>query len=329
MIKQEILEQLLCFTDEEINHLNGISTIDTSIYGQKECIDYHHILEEGQLLSVRKHARFAAYPEHSHNYIEMSYVYAGSMTHVIDDKEITIKEGELILLNRDVHHRILNTDENDIIFNFIINPEFFAYLSSFSHHNAVFDFILNALYNKQEKGEFMVFRSGKNMKIRDLVEDIITNIYEQTIASEIKLKMLVGLLLVELLSHPEEMESYESGGYERILCTSMLSYIANHYDKASLQEIASQLHEPDYFLSKVMKSLTGETFKGHLTRVRLDKATDLLSHTNMPIFEIMQTIGYENLTHFYKLFKAHYHMTPKEYRDQCLHKALMQKRIVN
>lgn len=43
---------------------------------------------------------FFHYPKHSHNYIEMSYVYGGTMTHIIDGKEIKVNEGELILLNR-------------------------------------------------------------------------------------------------------------------------------------------------------------------------------------------------------------------------------------
>ena len=34
----------------------------------------------------------------------------------------------------------------------------------------------------------------------------------------------------------------------------------------------------------------------------------------MPITQIIEEVGYENLTYFYKIFKAKYNMTPKDYR---------------
>lgn len=71
MIPQHILEKLVCFSEEEINHLNGQDSIDRSIFiNQKsDTIDYHQLLNEQQFFSVRKHARFCEYPRHKHNYI--------------------------------------------------------------------------------------------------------------------------------------------------------------------------------------------------------------------------------------------------------------------
>ena len=89
MIPQYILEKLVCFSEEEINNLNGQNDIDRSIFiNQKSnTIDYHHLLEDNQLFSVRKHTRFCQYPAHKHNYIELMYVYGGSMTHTIESKK--------------------------------------------------------------------------------------------------------------------------------------------------------------------------------------------------------------------------------------------------
>ena len=150
MIPQYILEKLVCFSEEEINHLNGQNDIDRSIFiNQKSnTIDYHHLLEDNQLFSVRKHARFCQYPAHKHNYIELMYVYGGHMTHTIDSKTITIKQGELLLLNQNIEHAIDYCDENDIIFNFIIRPEFLSFLSTMlDNDNDVSHFIFDTLYS--------------------------------------------------------------------------------------------------------------------------------------------------------------------------------------
>lgn len=58
MINESILEQLVCFTDEEIDHLNGKDIIDRSIYSSKNVIDFHKLMQDNQLITVRKHARF-------------------------------------------------------------------------------------------------------------------------------------------------------------------------------------------------------------------------------------------------------------------------------
>ena len=70
------------------------------------------------------------------------YVYGGEMVTIIDDQEIVIKQGELLLLNQNIEHAIKYTNENDIIFNFIIKPEFLEFLSGMAEEqNEVFSFI--------------------------------------------------------------------------------------------------------------------------------------------------------------------------------------------
>ena len=319
MIKESILEQLVCFTDEEIDHLNGKDIIDRSIYLSKNIIDFHKLMKDRQLITVRKHARFFHYPKHSHNYIEMSYVYGGSMTHIIDGKEVEVNEGEIILLNRDIEHEILKTGENDIIFNFIINPEFFNYISALADKNMIFDFILETIYSHRLSGQFLLFHCQGNQEIRSYIEKIITHVYEIEYTSPVKLKLLVGLLLMSLMDYPDLIESHENESYDRILCTSVLNYIHQNYKTASLQEISERLHQPDYRISKLMKENTGFTFKQHLLNVKMEVAANLLENTGIAIYDIAEKIGYENLTHFYKLFKNKYHLTPHQYREnsQC------------
>ena len=70
------------------------------------------------------------------------YVYGGEMVTIIDDQEIVIKQGEL-LLNQNIEHAIKYTNENDIIFNFIIiKPEFLEFYQVWQKNKTRFSFIL-------------------------------------------------------------------------------------------------------------------------------------------------------------------------------------------
>ena len=104
MIREDIMERLVCFSDEEINNLNGFVGIDKSIFisEQSNVVDADKLLKANQQFAVRKHARFCEYPKHRHNYLEFMYVYGGEMVTIIDDQEIVIKQGELLLLNQNI-----------------------------------------------------------------------------------------------------------------------------------------------------------------------------------------------------------------------------------
>ena len=319
VLKDEILEKLIYFTEEEMNNLNGMETIDKSIFIDEDShiIDCYKLLEEHQQLGVRKHTRFIEYPMHKHNYIELMYVYGGSMTHIINEQQITIYEGELLLLNQNIEHSIEYCHENDIIFNFIIKPEFLEFLSHMAEEeNDVFHFIFSSLYSYDNDGEFLIFKLQDNELIQSYIESIITTIYEPQINNSLEQKLLVGLLLTELMKHPEYIETYQANSYEKLISSTILKYIACSYQEGSLAVLSGQLHLPDYKVCKIIKKQTGQTFKQLVQNERLKNAVHLLKSTHLPVTDIMLEVGYENMTYFYKIFKNEFQMTPHVYREK-------------
>ncbi|HJG27164.1 MAG TPA: helix-turn-helix domain-containing protein [Subdoligranulum variabile] len=63
-----------------------------------------------------------------------------------------------------------------------------------------------------------------------------------------------------------------------------------------------------------MKRQAGRSFKELLILQRMYQACFLLSNTELPIYEIAQKVGYNNLGFFYHKFEAVYHVSPAEYR---------------
>ena len=128
---KEIHDKLIALTEEELNILEGDNSINKSIYTDDGSfvVDSNKLLPSGELIDIRKHTRFVNFPSHNHNYIEFNYVYQGKLTQIIGDKEIVLQQGELIFLNQYITHEIKASNEDDIIINFIIRPEFFDYNS--------------------------------------------------------------------------------------------------------------------------------------------------------------------------------------------------------
>lgn len=68
-----------------------------------------------------------------------------------------------------------------------------------------------------------------------------------------------------------------------------------------------------YFSSKFTKE-TGMTFSVYLTRLRLQKAKQLMDSTDLKVYEISDRVGYNNVEHFNRMFKKNLGISPSEYR---------------
>lgn len=95
----------------------------------------------------------------------------------------------------------------------------------------------------------------------------------------------------------------------------MLEDMAQNYgDKISLKKYADQYHYNTSYLSEQFKAYVGMNFIDYLVKTRLEKAKILMRDPQMSMMEIAERVGYEDYSHFSKLFKKHERYSPVEYR---------------
>ncbi len=83
----------------------------------------------------------------------------------------------------------------------------------------------------------------------------------------------------------------------------------------SIQQLARQIGVNDFVLKKEFKRVFNKTIFEYATQLRMEKAKQLLQHSNKPIYEISELVGYKNATHFTAAFKKIDGITPKTYRN--------------
>lgn len=94
----------------------------------------------------------------------------------------------------------------------------------------------------------------------------------------------------------------------------LMSYIQNHYADVTLELLASEFGLSRSYLSKYIKEKSGMTFQEAVKTVRIRKACAMLKETNQTVESIAAYVGYENVEHFNRLFKAAKKMTPIQFR---------------
>lgn len=85
-------------------------------------------------------------------------------------------------------------------------------------------------------------------------------------------------------------------------------------DEISLNTIAAEVGmSPSYFSSIFSKEM-GKTFVEYLTKIRMDRAKELLMCSSMKTSEIGYEVGYKDPHYFSYIFKKTQNCTPKEFR---------------
>ena len=91
----------------------------------------------------------------------------------------------------------------------------------------------------------------------------------------------------------------------------VIAYINAHYQEdIFLDKLAEEFNFSTKYLSSLVKNETGKSFSTYLTDLRLDRAIDLLLHTDLGIKEIAASVGYSDPRYFHRLFKKHVGKTP-------------------
>lgn len=83
-----------------------------------------------------------------------------------------------------------------------------------------------------------------------------------------------------------------------------------------LQHLARTLNLSAGYLSALFHRETGKTVTEYVTHVRMETAANLLRSTQLQIQTVAQHCGITDVNYFSKVFKKHFGMTPRQYRQE-------------
>ena len=90
----------------------------------------------------------------------------------------------------------------------------------------------------------------------------------------------------------------------------------HHAEDLSLGQVAKAVNTSTFYFCKLFKKHTGIHFTDYLSRIRIEKAKNLLLNPNLRISEIAYEVGFQSLTHFNRVFKKILGQSPTEYREK-------------
>ena len=321
-MRAELLQILKQISPEEERLRNGEQMIEKELYSSKASetedivhIDAAKLLESGKLIQIRTHTRFAHFPVHTHNFVEMVYMCKGSTHHVINGNDVILNEGELLFISQSAKQEIYPAKETDVAVNFIILPEFFDYGLKMmgAEDNQLHAFVIDCLTGGKEDTGYLHFKVAEELPIQNLVENLIWTIIRKEPNKRSIQQATMGLLFLQLMNQIDHLETAAANKQQKLVM-DVLSYIEEHYRDGELESLAKQLHFDKSWLSKEIKLRTGLNYTDLVQKKRLNQAAYLLSTTNMNVLDIGLAVGYENTSYFHRIFQKQFGMSPRTYR---------------
>lgn len=99
--------------------------------------------------------------------------------------------------------------------------------------------------------------------------------------------------------------------------TAALNFMYENYDKdLRLEDVAQQICLSVGYLSRIFKTETGYSFTECLHRIRIEKAKELILHTNLKYYEIAEKVGYKDYKYFSAYFNKLCGCSAKEYKNK-------------
>ena len=154
--------------------------------------------------------------------------------------------------------------------------------------------------------------------IRPFSEYTFTPIYTELLELSCNEGPAVENLINELL-HKLNAEicriNYVKYKPQKTYCSEMINYMQNNLHKEiTLDDLSAHVNLNKNYLVRLFKETYGNTPINVLIGLRMERASDLISNTDMPISDIADVCGYNSTSYFIAEYKKHFGITPLKQR---------------
>ncbi|GLX70491.1 AraC family transcriptional regulator [Paenibacillus glycanilyticus] len=250
--------------------------------------------------------------EHSHEFVEITYVSEGAGVHYIAGETVPAPHGTLFFIPVGQSHvfrpQTPKKDRPLIVYNCLFPASYLTELGSgFPHASELYESFVDGPWFslKDTTGEYhAIFRElyqefaakppGYLVVLASLVLRILTGLYRHKLQ-----------LVAPLGDRPQWLSVDEA-----------IAFIDQNYAaELRLGILASQAKLSERQFSRLFRSQTGMSFTEYVQNIRMETACRLLTASRSSVEEIANAVGYADLKFFYRLFKKKTGISPRQYRD--------------
>lgn len=248
---------------------------------------------------------------HFHSFTEIFFITQGQGVMNIDGIDLSIKEGDLIIINPNCLHTEKSSQNTCDYLKYIVfginNLSLTNKLSSkFDAKNT--DLNLYKILNfNHDKYELLYF-----------LNNLIREVEEKKKNYELACKSILTLFII-YISRNAESSLIITNNPEKlnIECIKIKNYIDSHYpENITLDTLSTLSYINKFHLVHLFTKQMGISPINYLITKRIEESKNLLTTTNYSIRDICTIVGFSNSSYFSQMFKKIVGYSPREYKNK-------------
>ena len=258
----------------------------------------------------------ALFRPHTHDFIEIVYVTAGSALEVVNEEQYEVQRGDLLFINYGATHAFLPHEPFSYV-NICFKPEAITQ-NILTPENAFAILQLTAFDEiRRESDDSMISFSGQERdEIEHIIQSMLWEYKHQGASWRTMLESYMNILIVRILRRVR-FETVEQDKSSPDVWAELSDYIdANLGADLTLSTLAKKcFYNPSYF-SRIFKDRFDMSLTEYINRRRIDHAIRLFRETKLSAEEIAERAGFSSKSSFYRVFTKLTGHAPSEYRNQ-------------
>lgn len=252
---------------------------------------------------------------HWHYYSEVLYITKGSVTVTCNNKKAVLEEGDLCYIYPLQLHAVSKADDN---------PAEYAVLKFDVHTINIPQAYLSKFYDifirRSREEDFCIILKDifiDRTKMNSLIQHIINEFQEENEFYALQIQADIYTLLIEIARKikKENQPADKKRTDTDFSFYHILEYIDSHSgEQLEIQKLADMCHMSYSHFAKLFRENYGRSCKEYITYIRLNKAQDLLLHTDYDLNYIALETGFFDCSHFIRSYKKWRGITPKQER---------------
>lgn len=236
---------------------------------------------------------------HTHDYYHLFLVRQGPVEFPLGDRVCTLTDGECLIAKPGVSHGL-----NDVQIPFAR-----CYEIKFTVAASRLDVLMKALPDRFPADDFVM----------ELVRELVRESKLQEPSTPAFVSGYMTTLIQYLYRHYGEQEQavtsiIDTAGFSKV-SREIVQYLERNYAReVPLQEIADAVGFNKNYICSVFKRDAGMTIGNCQTVIRIHKAAELISFSDMSLNQVAAATGFTNVSHFNRIFKKVVRIPPGQYR---------------
>ncbi|MBQ4259541.1 MAG: AraC family transcriptional regulator [Lachnospiraceae bacterium] len=248
----------------------------------------------------------------THDFWEICYVTKGEITLFLDEKEVTVREHELVLVSPNRKHSYYSEKGNE-------NQAFVVCFDSFSQAlNAISDHVFaedSLQYGCMEK---IMEESATTFHMNDKehleVLDAPRFGGQQVLLLQLEY-LLIGLVRRMSVEKNSDIVFFSDENFYVDLVNAIARFLReNVSQKITLDEICTKFNYSKSFICKIFKKEKGVTVIAYFNSLKVEEAKRLLTESTHSVSHIADLCGYREVKYFDTIFKKHTGTSPVTFR---------------